>query len=385
MARGWTATMRIVHVHWAYPPTTGGVESHLADVIRLQRARGHAVTLLTGEPEPLRDGEDIVSSPLLNLDEARRLSGTSAYLDALRHFLGAALTDRRAEVVHGHNLHHFAPEPGLALDEARARLGVRLHHTFHETWPDLLHDRPVYRDWDGNYAISEHIQRECARRIGFRPEVLRPGVDTDRFAAPPRQPNDPPVIAHPARLLPWKGVHVTVAAFGILRDRGTDARLLLTDTRRIADWDGELEGYRRTVLGLIRRLGLEDLVEVRPVAYAEMPRLYSEVDLVVYPSVEAEPFGLVPVEAMAAGLPVVVTRCGGLPESVRDGATGFVVPPDDPIALADAMAAIIADPGLARRMGAAGRARALASFRLQSYLDVLEARYRVDVPRPSAV
>jgi glycosyltransferase involved in cell wall biosynthesis len=369
--------MRIAHVHWAYPPTTGGVESHLADVIRLQRARGHAVTLITGEPEPIRrTGDDIVTTPLLNLDETRTLSGTSGYPDALRGFFDAVLTDRGAEIVHGHNLHHFAPEPALALDEARARLGFRLHHTFHETWPDLLHERPVYRGWDGNYAISEHIQRECAERIGFRPQVLRPGVDTDRFIASTAPSNDPPVIAHPARLLPWKGVHVTVQAVGILRDRGTEVRLLLTDTRRIADWDRELEDYRGTVLGMIRGLGLEEAVELRPVAYADMPRLYAEADVIVYPSVEAEPFGLVPVEAMAAGRPVVASRCGGIPESVRDGVTGFVVPPGDPVALADALAAIVGDADLARRMGEAGRERAVATFRLQRYLEVLERRYR---------
>ena len=57
---------RIAHLHWAFPPTTGGVESHLYDLARLQVARGHHVTVVTGEPEPTSTGDyEIVSTPLL--------------------------------------------------------------------------------------------------------------------------------------------------------------------------------------------------------------------------------------------------------------------------------------------------------------------------------
>jgi glycosyltransferase involved in cell wall biosynthesis len=63
---------RIAHVHWAFPPTTGGVESHLYDLARLQTARGHEVTVVTGEPEPTSTGEyEIVSTPLLKLESIR--------------------------------------------------------------------------------------------------------------------------------------------------------------------------------------------------------------------------------------------------------------------------------------------------------------------------
>ena len=340
--------------------------------------------LLTGEREPEREeDDDIVSSPLLDLDEASDASGRPRYREALDRVLYETLGAWSPEVVHGHNLHHFAPEPALALDELRHRLGFVLHHTFHETWPDLLHTRPVYRGWDGNYAISRHIQDECAHRIGFRPTLLSPGVDTQRFRpAAARAPYSPPVIVHPARLLPWKGVHVTVQALGILRDNGVPAQLVLTDTQRIADWDRELDGYRSSIKAQISALDLGDRVELRDVSYAEMPALYTSADVVVYPSIAPEPFGLVPVEAMAAGKPVIATRTGGIPESVLDGETGLLVAPNCPDALADALQHLFADPPLSRRMGKAGRRRVLAHFDLHRYLDTLDAWYKSGAPAP---
>jgi len=68
-----------------------------------------------------------------------------------------------------------------------------------------------------------------------------------------------------------------------------------------------------------------------------------------------EGFGLALVEASACGLPVVAGNSGGVPDAVRDGETGFLVPAEDPAAFADAISRLLGDPGLARRVGAAGR------------------------------
>jgi glycogen synthase len=70
------------------------------------------------------------------------------------------------------------------------------------------------------------------------------------------------------------------------------------------------------LLALIDALGLHDRVDLRPAAYADMPSLYAESDVVVYPTVGEEPYGLVPLEAMSCGSPVVVARSGGLSETV---------------------------------------------------------------------
>lgn len=90
----------------------------------------------------------------------------------------------------------------------------------------------------------------------------------------------------------------------------------------------------------------------------EDPRpAYAALDVVVLASARPEPFGGVVIEAMAMGKPVVGTALGGTVEQVEEGVTGFLVPPNDPAALADALARLIADPALRARMGAAGRRR----------------------------
>jgi glycosyltransferase involved in cell wall biosynthesis len=361
-------------VHWAFPPTTGGVESHLADLARLLAARGCDVTVLTGEPEPMEDPAFAVVSV-----RSLRLTRSSEHCcddlaDVLRRL--------RPNVVHGHNLHHFRPGPARLLESLRLEFGFNLQHTFHETWPDVLHEDAVYRRWHRNWAVSAHVQEECERRLGFRPELLRLPVDTDLFRSR-RRPLDgqggPAVILHPARLLPWKGVHVSVAMASELRRRGYEATLVVTDTQRIADWDEELRDYRESVLRLVAAAELTEHVRFVHASYADMPGLYEAADIVVYPTVGEEPYGLVPLEAMSAGRPVVATRSGGIRETVVDGETGFLVDRGDAVALADRVAALLDQPLSAVRMGERGRQRAVAEFGVERFIDKLLASYAGDV------
>jgi glycosyltransferase involved in cell wall biosynthesis len=373
--------MRVLQVHWAFPPTTGGVESHVADLSVALAARDCEVTVLTGEPCPASlTGVTVLHTDALDLNRLRDAGARGdGYEDAVRHEIEEVVRCVEPEVVHGHNLHHFVAAPALVIAMLAGRYGFRVHHTFHETWPDVLHDSPVYRRWAGNYAVSRFVRNECAARIGFEPELRPLGIDTALFTTRRRvlSGGEAPVILHPARLLPWKGVHVSVRMLKLLAERGVPARLVLTDTARIADWDRELASYRASVVELIRRLDLSDLVELRPANYWDMPTLYEASDVVVYPTVADEPYGLVPLEAMSARRPVVASRCGGIPETVVDGLTGHVVPPQDADALATSVAGLLADPDRARAMGDAGRRHVTAHFDLQDYVDAMLRGYRV--------
>jgi glycosyltransferase involved in cell wall biosynthesis len=222
------------------------------------------------------------------------------------------------------------------------------------------------------------VRDECAARIGFSPELRPLGIDTTRFRSPTPafSSEGVPVILHPARLLPWKGAHISLRMLSLLARRGLSARLILTDTARIADWDGELSAYRAEILRLISELRLGDQVEMRAVSYRDMPGLYEEADVVVYPTVAAEPYGLVPLEAMSARRPVVASRCGGIPETVVDGVTGWLVDPGDAEVFADRVASLIADPKHARLMGEAGRRRVTEHFDLRHYVDGMLDAYR---------
>lgn len=107
----------------------------------------------------------------------------------------------------------------------------------------------------------------------------------------------------------------------------------------------------------------------------EMPEMMAMLDLVTLTS-EEESFGRVLIEAMAASRPVVATRGGGVAEVVVDGETGLLVPMGDVERIASAMASLLADPGLRRAMGEAGRQRAIARFSIEAHARKVEDLYR---------
>ena len=104
------------------------------------------------------------------------------------------------------------------------------------------------------------------------------------------------------------------------------------------------------------------MVEFRSLPYGEMHRLYEEADVVVYPTVGDEPYGLVPLEAMSMARPVVGSRSGGITETIVEGKTGFLVERGDSVALADRIEQLLRDPDLSQRMGQAGRRHVLTNF-----------------------
>jgi len=367
--------LRVVLAHWSFPPTTGGVESHLSDLAAALSRAGCAVTVLTGEPRPNgAPGYRVVSTPLLNL-AGIRAHDTRDQRPALEAFLRTFLEDVRPDVVHGHNLHHFWSGPAEVLERLARELGFGLHHTFHETWPDVLHPDPPYRRWTGTYAVSEFVRQGCGSWLGFCPELLPLGVDVGRFTPAPRG-GRPPTVLHPARLLPWKGGRLSLEMLRLLRGSGLNARLILTDTQTIVDWDWQLSAYRAEILAFIEDADLGDAVELRSVTYEQMPDLYREADVVIYPTIGDEPYGLVPLEAMSSGRPIVASCSGGMTETIVDGVTGFIVKRGDVHALTERVGHLLRAPARRRRMGQAARRHVAEHFGLPGYVDEMLRRYR---------
>jgi glycosyltransferase involved in cell wall biosynthesis len=106
-----------------------------------------------------------------------------------------------------------------------------------------------------------------------------------------------------------------------------------------------------------------------------MPDVFAAFDIFVLPSILPEPFGLVVIEAMASGKPVVATAPGGPSETVVDGETGFLVPPSDASAMVQALEVLLADPQRRVSMGDAGRRRACEMFSLPRYVTEFEELY----------
>lgn len=187
-----------------------------------------------------------------------------------------------------------------------------------------------------------------------------------------------------AQLSPWKGQAVAVEALGILRDLGVDAHLLLIGSAkfvaRATRFDNE--AYVRALRERIAELGIEDRVSWMG-EREDVPELVRALDMLLLPSRE-EPFGRALIEAMALGVPVLATSVGGPREIIQDGVQGRLLAPDDPHAWAEAIRELAADPELAARMGAAGRARVEQAFSAERHCAEVMAAYEQELERVAA-
>jgi glycosyltransferase involved in cell wall biosynthesis len=201
------------------------------------------------------------------------------------------------------------------------------------------------------YNGTEIPEEERAGRASLRDEL---GIAADDLA-----------IGAVGRLAPEKGMDVLVRAFQQIVRSEPRARLVLVGD---GPERGNLEKLARTagVSDRVAFLGWRD----------DAVRLNAAFDVAAVPSVWDEPFGLVVVEAMAAGIPVVASAVGGIPEIIEPGSTGWLVSPGDPDALADALIAALRDPARREAMGREARRQAGERFSMEScrrkYYEVFE-------------
>lgn len=186
--------------------------------------------------------------------------------------------------------------------------------------------------------------------------ILGSGVNTERFKPSPREyaPNETKRVLLAARLLWEKGIAEYVAAAKSIKNAALSVEFLLAGEPD----DGNPNSVRAEQIEAWRRDGV-----VKPLGHIDnVAELLKSVDVMVLPSFYREGVPRSLIEAAAAGLPIVTTDAPGCREVVQDGINGFLVPARNSVALADAIRKILADGGLARRMGEASRAKAIAQF-----------------------
>jgi len=367
--------MRVLMVAHAFPPTIGGVESHLADVMHGLAERGHDVSCLVGGSED-SDEDDVF--PV----RRRRVLQPRALMDAdggLWHQLEAeirgAVTDLAPDLVHAHNGHHY----GDALCQALlGAAGVPVVNTVHDPVSEGASVSAVAAPWAMTLYVSAFMSRCLPTSGSFR--IVPLGIDLDRFTPtgdrhPLLTDLERPVIFHPARLLAWKGVEVGVEAFARVRRTIGSGTLVLCGSEDIITSPWADDGFRSSILERVDRLGLRPHVRLLAFDRRDMPQAYRASDLVWYPTTGDEPLGLVPLEAMACAVPVVVSDSGGLTETVEPGVAGLVVPRGDVEALHRAAVGILTDPDARARLVEAGRRR-VTRFGLPRYIDQLESVYQ---------
>ncbi len=204
----------------------------------------------------------------------------------------------------------------------------------------------------GELGLDGHGQRLRVVHLGTDPTSFRPGIDPravrDRFALPDAGTR---WLVTVARLQRHKGMDTVIAALPAILARAPDVRYA------VAGAGPDRERLEK----LTHKLGLADRVRfLGGVTDQDLPALYNLASVYVGASrrserLGVEGFGISLVEASACGLPVVAGNSGGIPDAVQDGETGFLVPPEDPAALADAICRLLGDATLATRLGGNGR------------------------------
>jgi D-inositol-3-phosphate glycosyltransferase len=209
---------------------------------------------------------------------------------------------------------------------------------------------------------------------GARPDtmyVVPCGVDGERFrpGPPARRPRSQAQVLTLGRLVPRKGVDTVISA--IARIPGTELVVAGGPDLRRLDDDPEVGRLRRVAADC----GVADRVRFTGrVAHEDVPVLLSSADVVVSDP-WYEPFGIVPVEAMACGSAVIASAVGGHLDTVADGVTGLLVPPRDPAALAGCLSRLLAEPQWRRELGAAGAEWARARYSWDRIAAETEAVY----------
>jgi glycosyltransferase involved in cell wall biosynthesis len=348
----------------------GGQEIRILTEARGMQDRGHRVTLIAPAEAPIAPAGERTGIAVVRLAIHRK---RPACLWALRRWL--ADNRSRVDVV---NTHSSTDSWLAALACATIKGAPPIVRTRHVS--TTIRDRPTTR-WLYAHAAAhvvttgESLRRQLARdnRIPLeRMTSIPTGIDLARFV-----PGDP--ASARARLgLPERR---TLGIVATLRDwKGHEYLFdaICRDRARWADWNVLVVGdgpYRARLDARLAALRMADAVRFAGQQEDVVP-WFQALDLFALPSYGEEGVPQAIMQAMACGIPVVSTTAGAITEAVDAGATGLIVPPRDPAALAEALARLRDDPALRERFGTAAHARAMRDFSIVRMLDGMEALFR---------
>lgn len=338
-----------------FPPDVGGLENYAHWVARSLQSEGYRVVVVSTHPGRGITEDEVDGLPVIRLGAPLTLSNTPInpwwYVQLRRIF-----RRHHVDVVNTH-----APVPFLA-DVATYAAGRRpVVATYHAGSMVKGVGGPIdgllrgYERW-----VLPRVLRRATRLVGVSPIALTnrtgrdvtisPGVDTSVFHPPADDAVRDPHVLYAGRIETasrWKGLQVLVASWPAVLEQRPDAVLEVVG-------DGDLVPE---VKALAAELGVADSIRWHgSLSHAELAHVMRRVSVTCLPSLtESESFGMTLIEAMASGCPVVGSDVGGIPHVVRSDVDGLVVPPGETAPLAEALASILEDDALARRLGRAGR------------------------------
>jgi D-inositol-3-phosphate glycosyltransferase len=358
---------------------TGGMNVYVREVARELSRLGVAVDVFTRSQDPgiarvvpLAEGARVVhleAGPRRPLPRAGLVAHLGAFLDDLERF-------RREEETEYALVHSHYWLSGVVALELRRRLRVPVVHMFHTlaSVKNRVARRPEDEESEERVRAEERIAAEADRIVAAtaveraelawhcradpaKIRVIPCGVDLERF-----RPADPQaareriglpaerVLLFVGRLTPIKGLETLLRALAVAKADGlggVDTRLVVVGGDKEEPSNSEATRLRR----MARDLGVGAWVDFRgPQPQHALPDYYAAADVCLMPSLH-ESFGMVALEAMACGVPVIASRVGGLVTTIQDGVTGLLVPEGDPAALARGLAWVLADDDRRRGFG----------------------------------
>lgn len=355
--------MRVLIPTWFGLQVAGGCQSHVKDLQGCLQSVGHAVRLLTADSLPQASMfPRLVMAPLYPVaPEQYRTAVTHWRRRVYRGHIAKALREFHPDVVHAHDVFVGAlfsgwhPVPlvltvhGYAAFEAASVLATAPGRPYFRALQRL--ELLAYSAASQIITVDSRI-RDYIVGLGIpngKIQVIPNAVNTDRFSPGPLgNEGEGPTVLCPRRLVPKNGPEIALRAVAELRVRhGRKARLIFAG-------DGPLETQLREEA---RQREIADSVHfLGAVPHEEMPALYRAAHAVVVPSIPTdgieEATSISALEGMACGRPVIASAIGGLAEIVDHGHNGWLVPPNDPVSLANVLAEILSGSSTADRIAA---------------------------------
>lgn len=336
---------------FAYP---GGVNSHISHLSRELTDLGHQVKILapsSTDPETLLPDEVIRlgrSVPVPSGGSIARISVSLWLIPRLRK----VLEEEQFDVIHIHEpLAPFLPLSALRLSTS---VNVGTFHAFHDNTRVYSAGRRILMPWfkrlDGRIAVSPPAMQFVSKHFPGDYEIIPNGIDVDRFGndSPPfHEFKDGKVnLLFVGRLEKRKGLRYLLGALGQLTLDHSNLRLIV-----VGPGSPDRDSYRI----MSERNLTDNVVFTGRVSQDDLPRYYATADICCYPATGKESFGIVLLEAMAAGKPVVASNIEGYASVLSNEREGFLVQRKNEEALADGLLRLIEDPALRQRMGTQGR------------------------------
>ena len=331
----------------AYYPHPGGVSEHLHHLSQSLRKLGHRVVILTASYGKNNHYPDVIRVGRMMLLPGNLATITLTFDKKLPILVRNFFRKNRFDIVHTHG--PLVPNlPFLALHYSKSKNFATFHTAFTNfNWYAVakLFFKKEFKRIDGLICVSEYAREVLYPHFPGNYRIIPNGIDVKRFnpKLPPvseiSSPN--PKILFVGRLDPRKGVDHLLDAFPLIKREIPDVELIVVGSGPSA------EQYKRKAGSGVKFVGF--------VSAEMLPRYYVSCDLYCSPAIGGETFGIVLLEAMAAGTPVVASKISGYDRVVKDGFNGIFMDPKDPQDMAQAIIKVLKNKDLKKRLSLSGR------------------------------